>query len=170
METLAAWIAPLQQRVNERTAYVGYLTALAAYFIALYLPWSCVPVVVEGHGGLSANGWDELAYLPALPYASVLLNGLRGRRALKLNVIGLCIMLAFAVLLVDNVEHRSMWLTPLLVDAGGGAPHALYGSALGAGFWVATASMIALSVFSLVWTMHVSGETDVVEQREGLLL
>lgn len=168
MENLAAWLVQLQQRVNERTAYVGYLTALAAYFLTLYLPWSCVPVVVAGHGGISSNGWDELAYLPVLPYASVLLNGLPGRKALKLNVIGLCIMLAFSLLLVDNVEHRSMWLTPMLVDAGGGAPHALYGSVLGAGFWVALASMVALSVFSLVWTMHVSGESE-AREREGVL-
>jgi hypothetical protein len=167
MKSLAAWFAPLQQRMNERTAYVGYLTALSGYFLALYLPWSSVPVVIAGHGGISANGWDELAYLPALPYASVLLNGLRGRKALKLSMIGLCIILAFALLLVDNVEHRSMWQTPLLVDADGGVPHALYGSVLDVGFWVGLASMIALSVFSLIWTMHVSGAVE--ERQEGLL-
>jgi hypothetical protein len=124
--------------------------------------------VIAGHGTISASGWDELAYLSVLPFASVLLNRLPGRQTLKVNVIGLCILLAFALLLVDNVEHRGTWLTPLLVDANGSVPYALLGSVLDVGFWIGLASMVALSVFSLIWTVHVSGEADGRQGQEGL--
>jgi hypothetical protein len=170
MDTLTGWLTPVQQRVNERTAYVGYMLALSAYFIALFLPWASVPVVAAGHGGISASGWDEVANISVLPFASVLLNGLPGCRTRKLNIVGLCIMLAFVLLLVNNVEHRSMWLTPLAADAGAMAQYALQGSVLDVGFWIAVAAMISLSVFSLVWTMHVSREAQDRPGQEGAFI
>jgi hypothetical protein len=158
MDSLARWLSPLQQQMSERSAYMCFLAALAVYFFALFLPWTGLPLIVAGQGEISVNGWDEQAYLSVLPFAGVLLNGLPGRKAIKPDIMGLLIMLAFALLLVDNVEHRSVWLTPLLVDAGNVVPHALYGSSLDIGFWFALASMICLSIFGFVWTMHASGE------------
>jgi len=158
MDYLVKCLAPLQANMSERTSYYGFLVAVAAFFLALFMPWARLPVTILGVGDIYATGWDELAYLSVLPFAGLFLNGLPNRRALKLNVLGLCIMLAFALLLVDNVEHRSIWLTPLLVDADNQVPHALVGSTLGLGFWLALASMIAMSVFGMVWTMHKSSD------------
>lgn len=159
MDSLALWLRPLQQQISERSAYMCFLAALAVYFFALFLPWTSLPLVVVGHGDISATGWDEQAYLSVLPFAGVLLNGLPGRKAIKPDIMGLLIMLAFALLLVDNVEHRSVWLTPLLVDSGSLVPHAIFGSSLDVGFWLALAAMVSLSISGFVWTMHASGES-----------
>jgi hypothetical protein len=157
MDTFARWLRPLQQRMSERSAYLCFLAALAFYFFALFLPWTGLPIVVIGHGDITASGWDEQAYLSVLPFAGVLLNGLPGRKAIRPEILGLCIMLAFTLLLVDNVEHRTVWLTPLLIDAGSNVPHALYGSSLEMGFWFALAAMVSLSICGFVWTMHAAG-------------
>jgi hypothetical protein len=156
MDTLALWLRPLQQRLGERGAYLCFLAALAFYFFALFLPWTRLPIVVVGQSDVYATGWNEQAYLSVLPFAGVLLNGLPGRKAIRPEILGLLIMLAFAMLLVDNVEHRSVWLTPLLVDAGSPVPQAYYGSSLDIGFWFALAAMICLSIFGIVWTMLAS--------------
>jgi hypothetical protein len=168
MESFARWLRPLQQQMSARSAYICFLAALAFYFFALFLPWTSLPLVVIGHGDISANGWDEQAYLSVLPFAGVLLNGLRGRKAIKPEILGLLIMLAFAMLLVDNVEHRSVWLTPLLVDSGSPVPLAFYGSSLDIGFWFALAAMVCLSIFGFVWTMHASGEAATPETAPGI--
>jgi hypothetical protein len=140
------------------------LAALALFFFSLFLPWTSLPFVIEGIGKPYVNGWSEQAYLSVLPFAALFLNVLPGRKPLNLNMMVLTIMLAFAMLLVDNMEHRAVWLTPLLVDSGMPIPHAIYGSVLDEGFWFALASMVALSVFGLVWTLHKSPEVFVARQ------
>jgi len=156
MNVLAASLMPLSGSMSERTAYIGFLSCLALFFFTLFLPWASIPVVIVGQGTISASGWSELAYLSVLPFAGLLLNGLPNREPLTLNILVPCILLAFAMLLVDNVEHRSIWLTPLLLDAGSSVPHAVLGSVLDIGFWFALAAMVGMSVFGLVWTMHAS--------------
>jgi len=159
--------SPLQQNIDERASYLGFMGALACFFAALFLPWSSIPIVVVGHGGISADGWSERAYLSVLPFAGLLLNRLPNRPPLKTNIFGCLIFLAFALLLVDNVEHRTTWLTPLLTDAAQPVPHAIYGSSLAAGFWLALAAMIAMSVFGLVWTMHKSAVKRITQPQES---
>ncbi len=168
MDTLAQWLRPLQQRLGERGAYLCFLAALAFYFFALFLPWTRLPLVVTGQGDIYATGWDEQAYLSVLPFAGVLLNGLPGRKAIRPEILGLLIMLAFAMLLVDNVEHRSVWLTPMLVDSGSLVPHAYYGSSLDIGFWFALAAMTCLSIFGIVWTVLASGESAAKTASPGI--
>jgi hypothetical protein len=154
MDPMAVVFTPLQRTISERTAYVGFLVALAMFFVSLFLPWASIPITIAGQGDVSASGWAEQAYLSVLPFAGLFLNGLPARKPLTLNISVLCVLLAFALLFVDNVDHRSLWLTPLLVDAGSTVPHAIYGSYLDSGFWFALASMVALSVFGIAWTMH----------------
>jgi hypothetical protein len=151
---------PLKQSLGEGNAYLGFLAALAVFFLALFLPWASIPVVVVGHGGISADGWTEQAYISVLPFAGLFLNRLPNRKALKMNIFGLCILLSFSLLLVDNVEHRTTWLTPMLVDAGQTTPHMIYGSSLDVGFWLALAAMVAMSLFGLVSTMFTPADAE----------
>jgi hypothetical protein len=160
MEYIAGHLMPLKQSLGKANAYLGFLAALAVFFLALFLPWASIPVVVVGHGGISSDGWSEQAYLSVLPFAGLFLNRLPNRKALKMNIFGMCILLAFALLLVDNVEHRTTWLTPLMVDAGQSTPHMIYGSSLDVGFWLALAAMVAMSLFGLVSTMFTPADGD----------
>jgi hypothetical protein len=160
MDYIADRLMPLKRSLGKGNAYLGFLAALAVFFLALFLPWASIPVVVVGHGGISSDGWSEQAYISVLPFAGLFLNWLPNRKALKMNVFGLCILLAFALLLVDNVEHRTTWLTAPLVDAGQTAPHMIYGSSLDIGFWLALAAMVAMSLFGLVTTMFVPADED----------
>jgi hypothetical protein len=167
MDNLIKWLAPLRQRLSQETVYLAFLTALGAYFLALFLPWTELPIIVSGQSGISASGWDEQAYLAVLPLSVVQLNGLPGRKPVDLSVVGLCIMLAFVMLLVDNVAHRTVWLTPMLADAGNAAPFALFGSTLAVGFWVGLAAMMCLSLFAVLWTVNSIEEGVSVQKLPG---
>ena len=156
MKKLVQNLRPIQEKISERSAFLGVYGALAAFVFSLFLPWASVPPGVMARDGGSSSGWAELAFLSLLPFAGLVLSVMSVRRPMGPAALLICVVVSFAVLAFGNVLGRSNWERPAqaFTDSDAFVPHANFGSALGSGFWLGFLALLALSVFGLAWTFH----------------
>jgi hypothetical protein len=156
MKKLVENLKFIEEKVSERSAFLGVYGALAAFAFSLFLPWASAPAGVLARDGGSSSGWSELAFLSLLPFAGLILSVASVRRPIKPATLLICIAASFCLLAFNNVLDRSHWDRPFQasIDSDAFITHANFGSALGAGFWLGLLALVAMSVFGLAWSLH----------------
>ncbi len=152
----------LKGLIAKDGALIGFLVSTGCFVFSLFLTWSQARSEIDLDDKGYATGWSEGGYIAASPFLWVIYSILKDRNVRPRSIFSIS-AISISVIVFLNVVNRVEWInreyTTTIGEHGGswrnytGRIHST-GSDLGAGFWIGLASLLTMSILSLIWSLH----------------
>lgn len=169
IESFETNISGLKDKINQKNAWLGVCSFSCVFLFSLFLAWAKSTNTTDLTDSGVSSGWAEEGYIALIPLCFVLFKVARSE-AVSVRTVLISAVLSVVALVYNNIINKSTWQVQNTVmrDNGWGGVSTSdvgfahnVGSALGAGFWIGTLSLLVMIVCSFAWALHTTAPAGI---------